>query len=204
MYVYSNDHDDENYSHGSFFLKRGGHEPLKRSVPYYSDNRAVLSPTSTDVIIFTRALTPLYQFIPWCKMALSMKRIGRNERGTVQQADLLSTAHVRQSCNESCMYVQSQQWIMHVCTVTASKKKYHRINAIYSYAQSLKTSLLIRTAPHHANKSKEIATPIDKGGRQVRGPNVTWSLDSGGPCMGNYFFSFQIDAKVLFLVPIWR
>ena len=23
MYVYSNDHDDENYSHGSFFLKRG-------------------------------------------------------------------------------------------------------------------------------------------------------------------------------------
>ena len=63
--------------------------------------------------------TPLYQFLPWSKMALSNKGRGRNERGTVQQAHLFSRhvytvkamnhASMYSDSNESCTYIQSKQ-----------------------------------------------------------------------------------------------
>ena len=68
---------------------------------------------------------------------------------------------------------------MHVCTVTASKKKYHRINAIYSHAQSLKTSLLIRkdqtTTP---NKQKEGNSHPQRQGWQT-GPWTECGVEPG-------------------------
>jgi len=59
-----------------------------------------------------------------------------------------------------------------------------RLSAVTSHV-AMQTNVNIRKSPK-----------IPKRVRLAR------SHISGGPCMGNYFFSFQIDAKVLFLVPI--
>ena len=44
-----------------------GHEPLKRFVPYYRDNRAVLSPTSTVLITYRvfKPSTNLFRDVRW-------------------------------------------------------------------------------------------------------------------------------------------
>ena len=107
-------------------------------------------------------------------MALSMGK-GRNERGTVQQAHLLKTTRIYSQSNE----------FMHVCTVKAMKScTYAGKKAIQPTiskgvctAQLLTHVLLNQTAPHHADKSKEMATPKDKGGRQ--GPWTVCDVEPG-------------------------
>ena len=68
-----------------------GHEPLKRSVPFYSDNRAgIITDLAGSDSLYRVLKTQL--FIPRCKMALSMGERGRNERDTFhKQAHLLFT-----------------------------------------------------------------------------------------------------------------
>ena len=64
-----------------------GHEPLKRSVPFYSDNRAgIITDLAGSDSIEQVFKTPL--FIPRCKMAFSIGK-GRNEQGTFQQSTFI-------------------------------------------------------------------------------------------------------------------
>jgi len=101
--------------------------------------------------------------------------------------------------NSSTSTFIQHRHVRHVCTVTAMNhaRKYSHSNESCTYVQSKQankelppnkcllfthtvtyTSLLNETAPHmHLYKKQRKATPKDKGGRQVRGPNVTWSLD---------------------------
>ena len=70
--------------------------------------------------------------------------------------------------NESCTYVQSKQ---------ANKELPPNKCLLFTHTVTY-TNLLIRRRHHmHLYKKQRKATPKDKGGRQVRGPNVTWSLD---------------------------
>jgi len=83
-----------------------GHEPLKRSVPYYSDNRAVLSPTLTVPILFTGRSTPNYLLIPQFKMALSMGKDATNGIHCTQGHLLYTYLHTQHKQGSNAIYRQ--------------------------------------------------------------------------------------------------
>ena len=103
-----------------------GHEPLKRSVPFCSDNRAgiIAHLAGSDSIqrVFKTQL-----FIPRCKMAFSMEERGRNERDTFKPSTFIKNNtyagkammqyHTRMQRNKS----------KHVYRRIENQKQYNRI-----------------------------------------------------------------------------
>ena len=85
-----------------------GHEPLKRSVPFYSDNRAGiitdLAGSDSPYRVFKTQL-----IIPRCKMAFSMGERGRNERDTFHKQVHLLFTHTTQARNHARMYKQANR-----------------------------------------------------------------------------------------------
>ena len=71
------------------------------------------------------------------------------------------------------MYSQGNE-IMHVYTAI---KQYNRLLARWYVQHSYLHRFYLKTAPHHADNSKEMATPKDKGGRQ--GPWTECGVEPG-------------------------
>ena len=69
-----------------------GHGPLKQSVPFYSDNRAVLSPTSMDPILFTGRSKPTTHST--MQDGIFNGEIGRNERDTLHTRTFIHLARI--------------------------------------------------------------------------------------------------------------
>ena len=124
------------------------HEPLQRSVPFSSDNRAgiIADLAGSDSIerVFKTQL-----FIPRCKMAFSMGK-GRNEQGTIQQSTFIDNTYVQPTIMQ---YTGEKQ------------KQYNRLQARINLHAL--TQFYLRTRRHqHSLKRKERATLTDESCRQ--------------------------------------
>ena len=82
-----------------------GHEPLKRSVPFYSDNRAgIIADLAGSDSLYRVFKTQL--IIPRCKMAFPMGERGRNERDTFHTSTFI---HYTRIYSQAVMqYVQQE------------------------------------------------------------------------------------------------
>ena len=70
-----------------------GHEPLKRSIPFYSDNRVgIITDLAGSDSLYRVFKTQL--FIPRCKMAFSIGERGRNERDTFHTSTFIYYTHL--------------------------------------------------------------------------------------------------------------
>ena len=136
-----------------------GHEPLKRSVPFYSDNRAGII---TDLVgsdspyrVFKTQL-----IIPRCKMALS-KGKGCNEQGTFEQSTFIFTTRMQGKAMKHNHTGKK--------AITGREQRHKQGKALQPNIAIMHSYLLSftwQTAPQQSYKSKEMATPKDEGGRQ--------------------------------------
>ena len=85
-----------------------GHEPLKWSVPFYSDNRAgIITDLAGSDSPYRVLKTQL--FIPRCKMAFSMGEIGRNERDTFHTSTFIISTRIYSQGSHARMYRQGKE-----------------------------------------------------------------------------------------------
>ena len=131
-----------------------GHEPLKRSVPFCSDNRAgiIADLAGSDSIerVFKTQL-----FIPRCKMAFSIGR-GRNERGTFQQSTFINyNTYAGKAMNKSKTRMQFfyDDCGTYACIYTAKHNANERANTVYLLCTVTYTVLLDRRRHQHSFKS---------------------------------------------------
>ena len=97
-----------------------GHEPLKRSVPRYSDNRAVLSPALTEAILFTGVEThyQLFHEIMW----------HFQYREKTQQTGNIKTKHICYTHKQGAVMQFTSNWKMIVHgagTKTRARRKHY-------------------------------------------------------------------------------